>query len=159
MKKIQLPSLVFGSRHAHVDTSEASLYDRLKLLSDGWTPTFESLVKPHEFISHSGSIKINGLIIGSIASTAIRFSVKKSKNILIFIPLMGSGKFRCKDEEFIYREGDRAVVIPAEDFDGESTLRSSMAINIDPNRLESTARSMLGIESSTVNLIDLDRPQ
>lgn len=158
MKNLEFPSLAFGSMRAHIDTSEYAMQERLKLLENG-SHTYESLGNPNKFINHSFFTSINGLKIGSTATTPIRVGLKRVNTPMLIIPLAGEGIYQMGGEVVSWRARDKAVLIPSEDFTGESTLRSSLAIFIDPNRLEATFRSMLGLEIQGSNFMDLCRPQ
>jgi AraC-like DNA-binding protein len=110
-------------------------------------------------MSHSSTACINGLTIGAMSSAAMKVSIKDPNTPMLFIPLEGSGSYRCRDEDITIRANDVAALLPKDSYTGVSTLRSSMILFIDPDRLESTARSMLGVENGGSTLISLDRPQ
>jgi AraC-like DNA-binding protein len=158
LKSIQIPSLAFGNRKAHVDTSEHAMQERLKLLANG-IHIYDSQVKPGEFINQSFFTCINGLTIGSTAGTPIKVDLRQVNTPMLLIPIFGSGAYHMGGEDIDWRAGDKGALLPAEDFTGECSLRSSLAIFIDSDRLEKTIRSMLGIEDADAHLIELDRPQ
>lgn len=158
MKHIQLPALAFGQASAHVDISTYAMQERLKLLGNG-LHTYESLAKPGEFIHQSFFTNINGLTIGTVASTPIRVDLKKVNTPMLLIPLSGSGSYRMGSENLIWRAADQAVLLPCKEFSGESSMRSTLVVFINPDRLEATARGMTGIRNQETRLIDLERPK
>lgn len=159
MKKIQLPSLAFGNLNASINTSEHELQKNLAPLSSGWTTVYEPLINADKFMSNSTSAHINGLVIGALASTPVRVKIKNSASPMLFIPLYGSGSYSSKGENIAVQAEDKAGLVPEGSYIGTSTLRSSIVLFIDPARLESTLRNMLGAENNGPSLIDLDRPQ
>lgn len=134
------------------------MQERLNLLEIGFA-NYESLSKPGEFLSQSFHSCINGLTLGSTASTPVRLGLKDITTSMLLIPLVGSGNYRMGGESIDWRANEKAALMPAGDFTGESTLRCSLSIHIDPDRLEATAHHMLGIEPTGSHLIKLDRPQ
>jgi len=158
VKKIQLPSLAFGSRNAHIDRSEHEMADRLKILANG-LPIFDSLAKPGEFMSLNSDININGLAIGALVNSPMRVAMRNGNTSMLIIPFSGSGLFSEYGEKIVIRADNSAALLAGGDFTGESGLISSMAIFINSDRLECTVRSMIGIKNTVSNLIDLDRPQ
>ena len=135
------------------------MQERLKVLSNGWTPMYEPLTNSDEFMSHSASICINGLTIGALANTAMRVTIKKANTPMLFIPLAGSGSYFSRDERIVIRAEDRAALLPSGNYIGESTLRSSIVLFVDPDRLESTLSRMLGVDDALAKLIEIDRPE
>jgi len=102
---------------------------------------------------------VNGLTIGTVASTPTRAELKKVNTPMLLIPLFGSGSYRMGGENFVWQVADRAVFLPADDFSGESTMRSSLAVFINPDRLKATTSGMLGIKNQMARLNDFDRPK
>jgi len=159
MKNIQFPSLAFGARSARTDTSAYAMHDHLKTLSKGWAPVYESRGQSGEFMAQTSSTCINGLTLGSMASSPIEISIKNPNSPMLFIPLSGSGTYRSRDENISIQVGDKAAFLPKDSYVGESATRSSFVVFIDPHRLEKTTLSMLGIENNGPGLIELGRPQ
>jgi AraC-like DNA-binding protein len=143
----------------HIETSAYAMHDHLKSISKGWAPIYEALEKPDEFMCHSASVVVNDITIGSMANSAMRISIKNPGTPMLFIPLAGSGSYSSRDETIAIRANDVAALLPRDSYVGESTLRSSLILFFNPDRLEATIRSMLGLEEAASNLIDIDRPQ
>ncbi len=79
----------------------------------------------------SSFVHINGLTIGSVASTPIRVELKKVNMPMLLIPLSGFGSYQMAGEKLLWRAGDKAVFLPSEAFTGESSVRASLAIFIN----------------------------
>jgi AraC-like DNA-binding protein len=110
-------------------------------------------------MSHGASTCINGLTIASLANTPMRVKIRKANTPMLFIPLFGSGSYHSRGEDIIIRADDRAAFLPSGDYVGESTLRSSIVLFVDPNRLEATIANMLGDKTGGQNILEFDRPQ
>ena len=153
-----LPNLAFGKATAEIDLSAYAMQERLDLLGNG-LHVYESLLNPSEFMHQSSFTNINGLTIGSVASTPIRVELKKVNTPMLLIPLSGFGSYQIADEKVLWHAGDKAVLLPSEAFTGESSMRTSLAIFINSDRLEATARGMLGVAGQDSRIFNLGRPR
>jgi AraC-like DNA-binding protein len=159
VKNLQFPSLAFGARNVHIDSSGEATQVRFNAMSDGASLVCEPLGKSGDFMGHAASIVINGLSIGAVATGPMRVVAKNLSKPLLVIPLAGSGSYLSRGETINYNANQSAALLPSGGYQGDSTLRSSMLIVVDQDRLETSIRSMLGLENQGSSLIELDRPQ
>lgn len=159
--KTSLPPLAFGGRQVKFDQCPYEMGDQLRVLLKG-LKVYESMVKPSEFLSQSSLININGLQLAATSSTPVRFKVDKTDNAansIILLPFSGEGALTVGGRNVYYRTNTAAAFLPDQALEGESSTRSLMMVNVNTDRLELTARAMLGYDPDTPSGLDLDTPR
>jgi AraC-like DNA-binding protein len=151
--KSMLPPLVFGGRTTPLVRSPTIMGAQLKPVIKG-LERYESLSKQGDFVSQSSLVTIKGLNLAATASTPIQYKIGSAEGAVLLIPFLGEGVAKSSDGTFNYRAGTTAVVLHGDGLSGICSARSILAANIDIDRLELTARGMLGI-SSNMNLLNL----
>jgi len=158
MRNATLPPLAFGARSAVIDTTVYGMQNRLRLLANGMQE-YDALTPPKLFLHQSSFTNINGLIVGSTASTATQVKIKKVGSPMLMVPFSGQGHYLIMDEKLTWQKSHVAVLVPDQAFEGASSSRSSLVILIDPMKLDFVVRSIIGSHSNTSPQIDLSRPQ
>lgn len=156
--KSHLSALAFGDRSTHIDDSVYDMRERLKYIVTGLVE-YESLIDDKLFRHHSSLLTINGMKIAATASTPIRSKVGKTNKTTLIVPLSGQGDLIANGSALQWQASRKAVFLPNCGGSAESTNRSILMIDLDPARLETVARSMLGLTSSTAPLLNLHTPR
>jgi AraC-like DNA-binding protein len=134
------------------------MQERLKLVANGMQE-IDALTTPELFLHQSAFIKINGLIVGAMSSTAIQAKIQSLGSAMLVIPFVGHGSYSIMDETLNWRRGDIAALVPDHAFEGVTTLRSSMVFLIDPVRLDFVVSSIVGAQAKALPHIDLSQPR
>lgn len=120
---------------------------------------YDALTTPELFLHQSSFANINGLAIGSTASTATQVKIKKVGSAMLMVPFSGQGHYLIMDEKLTWQKSHVAVLLPDQAFAGASSSRSSLVVLIDPIKLDFVVKSIIGSQSNTSPQIDLSRPQ
>jgi AraC-like DNA-binding protein len=139
-----LPPLLFGGRAAQLSDRLDYLCEQLKLSA----PSIEdcSLPTGHNAVSHSSAfVDVNGLKLTALSCSPVRLQASAKADNLLLVPLVGSGAIRVKNQTLRWKAGASAVWLPRCAFVDEGVLRSMLVLNIDTNRIERVARTMLGL--------------
>lgn len=158
MKSILLPKLAFGESKARIDTSVVDMGERVAQVVTGLVE-YDSLEKSAAFLARSAIVNINGLKIGSTSSQASMARVNRSHVTMLMIPLIGHATYQAEKQTIQMETNVSAAYLPKTDAYVEGVTRSTMMIEIDSKRLESTARGMLALEQDAPLNLSLDRPQ
>ena len=139
-----LPPLLFGGRAAQLSDRLDYLCEQLKLSA----PSIEdcSLPTGHNAVSHSSAfVDVNGLKLTALSCSPVRLQASAKADNLLLVPLVGNGAIRVKNQTLRWKAGASAVWLPRCAFVDEGVLRSMLVLNIDTNRIERVARTMLGL--------------
>ena len=156
--KSHLSALAFGDRSTHIDESVYDMRERLKFIVTGLIE-YESLIDDKLFRHHSSLLTINGMKIAATASTPIRSKVGKTNKTTLIIPLSGHGSLIADGRTLQWHASSKAVFLPRCGGSSESTNRSVLMVDLDPIRLETVARTMLGLGPDSPSLMNLDTPR
>ncbi len=148
MKHSALPPLAFGAATAAIDTHVHLMEEKLQRLANGMQQ-YETLGRHGTFQHATSILNINGMRIGTTASTATRVRIKKVGSLMLMVPFHGKGHYQMDGETLTWSAGKHAVVLPNQPFTGESTERSSLVLVLDEVRLEKTLQAMLGLPSES----------
>ena len=154
----QLPPLVFGGRSAKIDDSVNEMRDRLQSVVSGLRE-YESIADHGMFQHQSSLLNVNGMKIAATASTPVRVKVNENKDTTLLIPFSGQGNLIIDGRMLHWQAGVNVVLLPNCMGSGESSLRSVLMIDVDPQKLDVISSSMLGIEPNTKNTLDFSGPQ
>ena len=153
-----LPPLVFGGRSAKIDDSVNEMRDRLQTVVTG-LQEYESIADHGMFQHQSCLLNVNGMKMAATASTPVKVKVNQNEDTTLMIPFYGQGNLIIDGRMIHWQAGVNAVILPNCAGSGESSLRSTLMIDINPKRLEVITRSMLGINQSSSKLYDLNAPR
>jgi AraC-like DNA-binding protein len=156
--KTSLPALAFGNRSMHIDDSVYEMRERLKHAIPGLL-AYESLVDEGSFRHHSSTIAVNGMKIVASASTATRSKVGKLNKTTLIMPFAGKGELTVNGFKLQWEASKKAVLLPNCGGISESTDRSILIIDLDPDKLELVARGMLGSKSESASLLSFSTPR
>ena len=156
--KSHLAALAFGERSMQIDEAPYDMGERLKTIAPGLLG-YESLIEDKLFCHHSSLLTINGMKIVATASTPVRSQVTKTNKTTLIIPFSGQGNLIADGRALQWQAGINAVLLPNCGGSSESTNRSVLMIDLDPNKLEMIARSMLGISPDSAALLNIQIPR
>ena len=112
------------------------------------------------FLHRSSMVKINGLTVVATASTPLQVEVSDAEQPAMLIPFSGKSHTFVDSTRHDWNAGEAAILLPATGRQGHDTTRSALFIMIDPERIQNSARSMLGLEpGNDVNFLALERPR
>ena len=142
LPKQKLPLLSFGESKKHAGSSTADLTQKLKFI--GLEMTVDASVSTStQFNYKIATINLNGLKLAALSTSAYRFEIKKTDDILLIIPFVGRSKIETADESYEWQGSDVALLIPSgEAYSGVTSLSSVLIITIDPVRLGLSTNTM-----------------
>ncbi len=141
-KKIS-PPLPFGTKSSITFNDFANLSEqqtgsaRLKI-------EYRPLTRDDPFQFAFSAAQVEDLRIIAASSTPMRFSASDSPRGILMLPMLGHCQTRRGQRSIEWGQGRAALYLPPGSAQGESGARSVIGIDIDPNRLETLARTMLG---------------
>jgi AraC-like DNA-binding protein len=153
-----LPPLAFGGRSAKIDDSTIEMLNRILPIVPG-LKEYESIAKQGAFQHQSSFLNVNGMKMVATASTPIREKLDKNESTTLIIPFSGQGELLIEGRTHCWEAGVNAVLLPKCMGNGESSLRSLLIIDIDPQKLDLISSGMLGIESNSRYTPDLIGPK
>ncbi|MEO7106882.1 MAG: AraC family transcriptional regulator [Rhodoferax sp.] len=147
-----LPPLPFGERLATISANPKSYGDHVAAAAPS-LQAFEPLDDKTEFRTKSSAIEINGLKLASGANTpvTVEFATAKSRNLII--PFFGTSISTVGRRSFNWDAGQNAMYLPPIERVARGSKRSYLHIDVDPVRLQRSARAMLGLGAD--ELVDL----
>jgi AraC-like DNA-binding protein len=154
----KLPALAFGGRTARHEENPDDMGDQLRTVVKG-LKAYESTDRSVDFLSQTSLLTINGLQLAANSSTPVQYKTDSTENgIVMLIPFSGEGSASVEGRTIHYRTAHTAAFLPNQAVDGKCTTRSLLMANIDANRLEQTARGMLGASQDAPSGLDLHSP-
>jgi len=153
-----LPPLVFGGRSAKIDDSVMEMQDRLNGVMSGLQEC-ESIADHGRFQHQSCLLNVNGMKMAATASTPVRFKINQNEDTTLMIPFYGQGNYIIDGRMFHWQSGVNALFLPNCTGSGQNSVWSALMFDIDPQKLEEIARSMLGIDQYSQNIFDLHAPR
>ena len=139
----RLPPLPFGNRHAQPDGDPAAM-SRLLSSSTESDLVHVPVGPPEEFLWAGARAQINGLNLAAVSSTAVEVQVRQAEAATLIVPFQGQFRSMFGTLMLEWAAPDSAMMLPPRPRQGQDTLRSALWIDLDPRRLEATARVMLG---------------
>lgn len=139
-----LPPLPFGERLVAVSASPKSYFDHLAAAMPS-LQDFETRGDSKEFRTKSFALEINGLKLAAGANTpmAVEFGTTTRHNLII--PFYGTSLSTVGRRSFNWDAGQNAMYLPPVERVAQSSKRSYLHIDVDPIRLQQSARAMLGL--------------
>jgi AraC-like DNA-binding protein len=152
-----LPQLVFGNSHAIEDTNVKAMNDRIQSAT-GFNIAYDIAEPSQSFRHRSSAVNINGLSMVATASTPLHIEVSHAKLPALLIPFSGKSHTLVEKKRHDWNAGEAAILLPATGRNGYDTTRSALFITIDPERINQSARAMLGIEEDKdIDFLALDQ--
>lgn len=148
-----LPPLPFGERLATLSADSKSYGDHVAAA----TPSLqacEPLDDKGEFRTKSFAMEINGLKLAAGANTPVRLEFGAAGRTHILVPFFGTSLTTTEEYSFNWNAGQHAVYLPPVERAVTSSTRSYLHIGVDPDRLQQSARAMLGLGQDEV--VDLN---
>ena len=151
-RSASLPPLPFGERLARVNADPKAFGDRMAIAVPS-LQGYEPLGDNTKFRSKSVAIEIGGLNLVAGANTPVSVSVGAATRCNLLIPFFGTNLTTIGQRKLIWDAGTSALYLPATGRDGHCSTRSTLTINFEPDRLQQSARAMLGLGADqSVNL-------
>ncbi len=139
-----LPPLPFGERVSAISADPKAFGDRMAIAVPS-LQAYEPLGDSKEFRSKSVAVQINGLQLVAGASTPVSVHVGAATRCNVLIPFFGTSLSTVGQRNLSWTAGEHAVYLPAIGRGGNGSTRSTLSINFEPDRLQQSARAMLGL--------------
>lgn len=143
LRRQSLVSLPFGERLATVNTDPKAFGDHMATAVPSLS-AYEPIGDSKKFRSKSVAIEIGGLKLVAGANTPISVHVIAATHCNLLIPFFGTNLTTVGQRKLIWDAGKNALYLPAIGHAGHCSTRSTLSINIEPDRLQQSARAMLG---------------
>ncbi len=140
----RLPVLVFGNARSSVEHDIARYSQRLAQVVTS-LQYYESAGAAAEFRSKTCFVSINGMRLVANANTPVRVAVGDSPDLTLMIPFVGENLTIAEGKAHPWRAGESAMLCPAIGRGGEGGVRSNLNMDLRLDRLQTTARAMLGL--------------
>lgn len=159
MKSQSLHELAFGSSIALTERSVSNLQDRMAA-AQGWDSRYDAVGDASLFATQTASLQLNGLRLTAVAHSPFQSKVVVKKYSTLVIPLAGEASVsQINGRSISMAPGESAAFAPPGERIGRGGYRSVLMVDIDPERLQSTWRTMAGSETPRPRMIDIDTPQ
>lgn len=154
-----LPRLAFGNSSALEDSDVRAMNDRIQGHT-GFDISYHAADTSTRFRHRSSVASINGLNIVATASSPLYVDVNHAERPALLVPLSGNSYTTVEKVRFQWNAGEAAILLPATARRGHDTNRSALFITIDEQRIQTTARSMLGLDAyDNVDFLSLNQPR
>lgn len=153
MKKMSsLPPLILGNSLATTHNKASSYSDQIAKIIPS-LQQFDPLENSENFESNTYALQINDLKMIASATTPVCMGATEFKELNLMIPFYGSNITSLDGKTYKWGQNEYAVLMPAVSRFGTSTTRSMLTFDLNPKRLLTTAKTMLGMEN--IQLTDL----
>lgn len=139
-----LPPIPFGDRLITVSADAKAFGDRMAVAVPS-LQAYEPFGDEKNFRSKSFSLKINGLQLLASANTPVAVQVGTATRRNLLIPFFGTNLTTVGTRNLNWDAGQNALYLPATGRGGNCSTRSTLTISFDPDRLQQSARAMLGL--------------
>jgi len=154
-----LPRLAFGNSSALEDSDVRVMNDCIQGHT-GFDISYHVADASTRFRHRSSVARINGLSIVATASTPLYVEVQDAEHPALLVPLSGNSYTTVEKVRYQWNAGEAAILLPATARCGHDTKRSALFITIDEQRIQTTARSMLGLDAyDNVDFLSLYQPR
>jgi AraC-like DNA-binding protein len=155
-----LPPLGFGESRA-VEFRDAEALSETLTRHGAARVDYRPLEKAAPFRSRAAVVKMTQARITALATSSVLSSGADARTGLLMVPLHGAALTRCDKRSIEWGQGRAAVMLPPTASSGEAAPRSVLGVDIEPHRLETTARSMLRDRAigDKERLLDLTTPR
>ncbi|MCF8167381.1 MAG: AraC family transcriptional regulator [Rhodoferax sp.] len=141
--KVKLPPLPFGNEGAVLRTDIAEFGQRMASVITSLNE-YAAVGSNSDFASKAVTLQINGVKLVASANTAVVADIGSSEDITLMIPFAGTNVSKIGSVDFRWQAGQGAMFIPQVGRGGVCGTRASLMVDLDPCRLQRTARAMLG---------------
>ncbi|WP_245454050.1 helix-turn-helix transcriptional regulator [Aquabacter cavernae] len=154
------PPLPFGTKNSITFNDFANLSEQ-QTASARLKIEYRPLKRDDPFQFAFSAAQVEDLRLVAASSTPMRFSTSDSPRGIVMLPMLGHCQTRRGQRSIEWGQGRAALYLPPGNAQGESGARSIMGIDIDPGRLETIARTMLGDrpEADRERIVDWDTPR
>ena len=142
-QKAKLPPLPFGNEGAVLRTDIAEFGQRMASVITSLNE-YAAVGSNSDFASKAVTLQINGVKLVASANTAVVADIGTSEDITLMIPFAGTNVSRVGNVDFRWQARQGAMFIPEVGRGGVCGTRASLMVDLDPSRLQRTARAMLG---------------
>lgn len=154
-QQTDLPKLAFGERHANVVYNIEHFMDRASLVFPKLR-YYDAVGGQQGFSSKSASVTINSLTIFANVNTPVEANVGESDDLNLMLSFYGNNTSSVDGEDLIWGVSSKqAVFLPKCERGGVSTTRSNINFVLQPERIFSVCKTMIGEDIS----IDLATPR
>ncbi len=151
-----LPALPFGEQRAEVNADIGAYQQQMASAITG-VRRYEALDHPRTFRQKSMALAIRDLRLAAGANTPVAVEVDDSRDTTLMVPFYGRNLSVNGTARHLWGGGEAAMFYPSMGRAGESGVRSTLMINLQPQRLQATAEAMLGLEPGTNPDLGTDR--
>lgn len=155
-KPIILPALAFGNTSTHVEGDLNSYRDRMATVLTSLRE-YEAVGRKGDFRHKSAILCVNGMRMVAGAVTPISVSVDDSSDLTLMIPFHGENISTVGRTSHVWAAHQAAMFFPKMGRGGVASLRSTLNFDLTPERLQWSARSMLGLTPDQNVDLELDR--
>lgn len=144
-----LPSLAFGERGAKVDSDVQAYGDRMRQVVTS-LQFYDAIGPKRNYRQKSAVAMINGLRLVSGVCTAVQTGIAASADLTLMVPFSGVCTTTIGRRSLEWRAGEDALFLPGIARGGHCTMRSTLFLDLRQERLQQTARVMLGLDPSAI---------
>jgi hypothetical protein len=139
-----LPPLPFGERLAALSSDLKRYSDQLAAAAPS-LQAYEPLDEKKKFRAKLNIMAIKGLRLASVSNTPVTVKFGPTTRHDIMIPFFGTGLVKIGKRSFNWSAAQNALYMPAGERFSQSSKRSYLHIDVEPDRLQQSARAMLGL--------------
>jgi AraC-like DNA-binding protein len=138
-----LPRLAFGNAAAAVSRDLDAFTATQRSVMPAVT-RYDPLSGRRAFQHRSATARIGDIRLVASASTPVAVAAGDSRETTLLVPFHGWSTSVIDGREHRWQAGACAMFVPGTGRTGTCSMRSMLAITVNPQRLQSTARGMLG---------------
>lgn len=138
----------FGRRNSAHSLDINAFYDTISQVSTA-LESYEPLGKPDGFSHQSAYAGFKDLTLASSVCSPVSYSVTDDDSLYFILPFHGQAKCTIDRKTYTSSLSHGAMIIPGLRRSGATTELSMLQATLKSNRLEATAKAMLGEEYST----------
>lgn len=138
-------AMAFGQRHATINQDIRSLHD----LMSGVTPTLKAYenIGKGGFYHRSAFVGLKDLAMAATVCSPMAYEVTEDDALYFILPLHGEASAISQKQNFVASPVRGAALTPGHDRKGSMGEMSMLQATLNPERLGSTALTMLGPDS------------
>lgn len=162
MNEVETPllyGLAFGQAIAQTERSANALQERMSH-SQGWESSYNFVGHPDTFATQTASLALRGLRMTAVSHSPFRSKVIAKSTSTLVVPLAGERSVSLiNGREVAMTPGVSAAFAPPGERVGSGGYRSVLMVDVDPERLQSTWRTMQGPAEGVHRDLDVDTPR
>lgn len=153
-----LPRLAFGNADARVSRDLEAFAAAQRAVMPA-IRRYEPCGRRRTFRHRAATLRIGDMKLVASASSPVSVAAEESGDSTLLFLLHGWSTSLIDGREHRWVAGESAMFLPGPRREGRSGVRSLLGITFDPDRLEATARAMLGRRGRRRLAIDLRTPR